>query len=144
MAGSSGSSPWTSKVGDVARKDVASLGPDATIREAAALMSSKGTGSVVVVTPEGVVIGIFTERDLARVVGEGVSYDTKLGSVMTRNPVTVRSDEPLIRALELMSERKIRHLPVVDSSGRLVGIITARDIVDITQKYLASMGYVPE
>ncbi len=138
------SSPWTSKVSDVARKDVVSLTPNATIRDAARAMYDSGTGSVVITTAEGVVIGIFTERDLARVVAQGLEHSTQLGSVMTKNPVTVKASDPLLKALEVMAERKIRHLPVVDDSGKLVGILTSRDIVDITEKYLASMGYVPE
>lgn len=137
-------SVWTSKVGDVARKNVVSATADATLAEAARLMYTKGTGSVVVVSPEGKVIGIFTERDLSRVVADRVSYDSKLGDLMTKDPVTIRDDEPVTKAVELLSTRKIRHLPVVDREGKLVGIITARDIVDITERYLASTGFVSE
>ncbi len=137
-------SVWSTKVGDVARKDVVTISPDRTIRDAAASMYSSEIGSVVVVSPEGVAIGIFTERDLARVVSQGVPYDSQVGSVMTRSPVTIKASEPLSKALELMSERRIRHLPVVDDNGRVVGIITARDIVNITERYLLSAGYSGE
>jgi len=137
-------SAWTAQVGDVARKDVATVFPNQTVKEAAALMYRTGTGSVVVITPERTVIGIFTERDLTRVVAEGLPHETQVGSVMTKNPVTVKSTEPLSKAIELMAEKKVRHLPVVDSEGRLVGIITSRDVVDLTERYLASAGYVTE
>ncbi|MGC9071229.1 MAG: CBS domain-containing protein [Acidilobus sp.] len=128
----------------MARKDVVTLSPDKSVRDAAAAMYSSGTGSVVITSPEGIVIGIFTERDLARVVSQGVPYDTQVGNVMTKTPITVKSSEPLSRALELMSEKKIRHLPIVDESNRLVGILTARDVVDLTEKYLAAAGYSGE
>lgn len=137
-------SVWNMKVGDVARKDVVTISPDRSIKEAASYMYSNGIGSVVVVSPEGVVIGIFTERDLSRVVSQGVPYDTPVGNVMTRSPVTIKASEPLSKAIELMNEKNIRHLPVVDESGRVVGIITTRDVTAITEKYLLSTGYYGE
>ena len=137
-------SVWNTKVGDVARKDVVTISPDRSIKEAASYMYSNDIGSVVVVSPEGVVIGIFTERDLSRVVSQGVPYDTPVGNVMTRSPVTIKASEPLSKAVELMNEKNIRHLPVVDESGRLVGIITTRDVTALTEKYLLSTGYYGE
>ena len=71
-----GLSAWTTRVGDVAQKDVATVFPNQTVKEAAALMYRTGTGSVVVITPERTVTGIFTERDLTRVVGEGLPHET--------------------------------------------------------------------
>ena len=137
-------SVWNTKVGDVARKDVVTISPDRSIKEAASYMYSNDIGSVVVVSPEGVVIGIFTERDLSRVVSQGVPYDTPVGNVMTRSPVTIKASEPLSKAIELMNEKNIRHLPVVDESGRVVGIITTRDVTALTEKYLLSTGYYGE
>ena len=137
-------SVWTSKVGDVARKDVISVGPNATIADVARLMYASSSGSVVVVSPEGKVIGIFTEKDLSRVVSNRVSYDAMVGDYMTKNPVTVYADEPVTKAVETMSTHRVRHLPVVDRDGRLVGIVTARDIVDLTERYLAATGYSVE
>ncbi|MGC9210393.1 MAG: CBS domain-containing protein [Acidilobus sp.] len=135
---------WSKKVGEVARKEVVTLSPEKSVRDAATAMYSSGIGSVVITSPEGVVIGIFTERDLTRVVSQGVPYDTQLGAVMTRSPVVIKSSEPLSRAVELMAERNIRHLPVVDENNRVIGILTARDVVDLTQKYLASAAYSSE
>ncbi len=137
-------SVWGNRVGDVARKDVVTISPDRPVKEAASYMYSSGVGGVVVVSPEGVVIGIFTERDLTRVVSQGIPYDTPIGSVMTRSPVTIRADEPISKAIELMTEKNVRHLPVVDDNGRVVGIITTRDVTDLTQKYLLSAGYSGE
>ncbi len=132
-------SVWSSKVRDVAKREAISLSPDASVMDAAKQMYSNGVGSVVVTSPEGNVIGIFTERDLARVVSQGLSYATRIGDVMTKNPVTISEDETLSKAVEIMSLHKIRHLPVVDKDGKLVGIITARDVVDITERYLVTL-----
>nr|MEB3851030.1 CBS domain-containing protein [Desulfurococcales archaeon] len=75
----------------------------------------------------GRLLGIFTERDLVHHLHRGGGLDDRLGETMTRNPVTVREDESLWKAVILMVEHGIRHLPVVDSQGRLVGVVSVRD-----------------
>ena len=116
-------------VGDVVRRGlVVAVGPSSTIREAARVMHENGVGSVLVVDG-GRLLGIITERDLVRVVAEGVDLDGPVGEYMTRNPVTLREDDDLHKAVELMVELGVRHLPVVDDKGSPLGVISIRDVV---------------
>ena len=100
---------------------------DTTVIDAAGLMRDKHIGAVIVVE-NGKLVGIFTERDaLFHVVAEGRDVKTtRLADVMTRNPQSVKPDQPFSVALQLMYGGKFRHVPVVED-GRPVGIISARD-----------------
>ncbi|MCE4627970.1 MAG: CBS domain-containing protein [Desulfurococcales archaeon] len=104
--------------------------PDETVYEAAVKMAELGVGALPVIDEEGRLVGIFTERDLlVRVVAKGLDpTKIRVGEVMTPNPVTVGPDEPVEEALRLMAKIRARHLPVVDEKGRLVGIVSIRDL----------------
>jgi CBS domain-containing protein len=74
--------------------------------------------------------GIFTERDLLRrVIAAGQSLDTPVGTVMTLNPVTVTAQDPIRNAIQKMEAGSYRHLPVVDGTGRPVGVLSVKRIV---------------
>lgn len=81
------------------------------------------------IVKEGKLVGIFTERDLAKLIAKGVSLDTPLSEVMTKNARTVHADDQLVKAVYLMVEYNIRRVLVVDAEGKLRGIISARDIL---------------
>ena len=108
-------------------QEIISAPADMTVSDAARLMREHHIGAVVVVENDRLA-GIFTERDaLFRVVAEGRDgNNTRLADVMTRNPQTVRPDQPFSVALQMMYGGKFRHVPVVED-GRPVGIISARD-----------------
>ena len=108
-------------------QEIVTAPADMTVSDAALLMREKHIGAVIVVE-NGRLAGIFTERDaLFRVVAEGRDVKlTRLADVMTRNPQTVRPDQPFSVALQMMYGGKFRHVPVVED-GRPVGIISARD-----------------
>lgn len=91
-------------------------------------MHSAGVGAVLVVDEEGRLLGVFTERDLLRLVAEGGSLDGPVEAHMTSNPAVARPDTPLMEAGELMVRLGVRHLPVVDEEGRPVGILSLRDV----------------
>ena len=95
--------------------------------DAVKLMWEHGVGSVLVVSDDKL-LGIFTERDLVRLVATGVSIDINVSEVMTKNPYTLRPDQPLSKAALLMSEKGVRHVPITDDEGNIVGIISSRDI----------------
>jgi CBS domain-containing protein len=86
----------------------------------------------VLVEKEGRLLGIFTERDiLTKLVGTG--YDpakVQVDEVMTRDPETLTSDDPIAFAMQRMSVGGFRHVPLVDPNGRPVGILSVKDIVD--------------
>ena len=98
-----------------------------TVSAAAQLMKRNEVGAVMVVE-EGMLVGVFTERDaLFRVLAEGRDAGTtRLADVMTRNPSTIHPDRPFPEALHIMYEGGFRHVPVVED-GRPVGMVSARD-----------------
>ena len=105
-----------------------SVGPDATVQEAIARMLEAQAGSVTVCEGERLV-GIFTERDVLRLAGEGADFRTlPVGEVMTRNLVTVSPDDDIVSAAALMQERRIRHLPVIQD-GNVLGIVGIREVL---------------
>ncbi len=103
--------------------------PGTTIREAVERMYRAQVGSVLVVDDEMRLLGIFTERDLVRVVATGVPLDTPIEREMTTKLITASPDESVAIVASRMIEHGIRHIPVVDESGRLVGIVSIRDVL---------------
>ncbi len=99
-----------------------------SVREVTRLMQAQHC-SAALITEHGVLTGIFTERDATfRVIAAGLDADTTMvGEVMTHNPMTLAEDKPFGHALHLMYENGIRHVAVVDSARRPVGVVSARD-----------------
>lgn len=105
--------------------------PDDTLAEAAAKMWQQQTGSLLVMEGNRLV-GIVTERDLLRVVGEGQDpKGTSLRDVMTKDPVTIGADTNLRDAAKVMFDKWFRHLPVVTHAGEVLGIISLRDLLSL-------------
>jgi CBS domain-containing protein len=102
---------------------------DATVSDALTLMADKKTGSVVVMDGEQIA-GIFTERDFARKIGliEVKSKEVSVSEVMTTELITVKPDDSVNHCMTIMTDKHIRHLPVIDD-GKLVGIVSIGDIV---------------
>ena len=115
-------------VGDAMTVRVVTVTPKATVREAIARMLEEGIGSVAVC--EGPrLVGIFTERDVLRVAGEGSMFgDVAVEDVMTPRPITVSPGDDIVGAAQLMAARRVRHLPVCEGE-RLVGVISIGDVV---------------
>ncbi|MEM1685396.1 MAG: CBS domain-containing protein [Acidilobaceae archaeon] len=134
----------TAKIGELVKRPPVTLPPLATVEDAVKLMYRENVGSIIVTSPEGRVLGIFTEKDLVRVIGEGKPLSTKLGEVMTKDPITVREEDTIVKAVTILSEKRIRHLPVVDSEGRIKGVVSVRDIVSIYKRYLEQLEEVSE
>ncbi|MEM0365719.1 MAG: CBS domain-containing protein [Acidilobaceae archaeon] len=134
----------TAKIGELVKRPPVTLPPLATVEDAVKLMYRENIGSIIVTSPEGRVLGIFTEKDLVRVIGEGKPLSTKLGEVMTKDPTTVREEDTIVKAVTILSEKRIRHLPVVDSEGRIKGVVSVRDIVSIYKRYLEQLEEVSE
>lgn len=109
--------------------DVATVKREATVLDAARLMNERRIGAVVVTEGEKVV-GIFTERDiLNRVVASQLPpAETKVGTVMTSPMACCRRDTPLAQCKNVMTDQRIRHLPVVED-GHLFGMISSGDIL---------------
>ena len=109
-------------IGDVMRTRVVTVNSDDSARLAVLRMLEEGVGSVAV-CDAGKLIGIFTERDVLGLAGEGTDLDAvRVGDVMTREPLTVDVGVAVLDAARLMGERKIRHLPVVQGD-HLLGMV---------------------
>lgn len=118
-------------IAQVLRDDfVVTLPPDATVREAAQVMSAKHVASVVICGTEAQVDGIFTERDLIdRVVAPSRDPDAvTLKEVMSKHPVTISPEQTVRQALAEMKDNDLRHLPVM-RAGSLVGVVSMRDFI---------------
>ena len=109
--------------------EVFAVAPEAPVVEAIRLMADKSIGAVLVLRGE-TLAGILSERDYARkVVLQGrSSADTPARAIMTAQVVTVGPDTPVTACMQLMTERRIRHLPVVEG-GQVVGVISIGDLV---------------
>jgi CBS domain-containing protein len=114
-------------IGDVMTRKVLSVPPSTTVAEAATIMGERGTGSTLVMEGDRLV-GIFTERDIVRALGQ--HFDAAghpVSEWMTRDPRTVEPDADVRTALDLMLERGFRHLPVVEDAT-VVGVVSLRDL----------------
>lgn len=100
-----------------------------TIRQAAEVMKKEGVGSIVISDDNYTPIGIVTERDIVYAVADGISLDSTIDQIMSQNPVTIDADADISEAVALMSSRGIRHLVVVNKEGKIVGVISIRDVV---------------
>ena len=110
------------------------LAPDATVKSAAVRMAQAGVGAVLVVD-EGGIRGMFTERDaITRVMALGLDCrTTTLDTVMTTRVLTVRPEDDVRRAQELMRDAGLRHLPVVAEDDALIGLISVRDLLHVSE-----------
>lgn len=115
---------------------IATMEADRTVLDALRLLAEHGIGAVLV-TDAGRLAGIFSERDYARrVVLEGKSSSTTtLREVMTSKLIHVTPVNTVDDAMQLMTDKRIRHLPVLDEAGTLVGVVSIGDMVKETIAY---------
>jgi CBS domain-containing protein len=124
-------------------RSVWAVAPDQPVFQALELMAAKGIGAVLVMR-DGRLAGILSERDYARKVAlKGrTSADTPVAEIMSDAVVTVTPDDTVDTCMMLMTERKIRHLPVVDA-GHVVGVLSIGDLVksviDAQQREIAEL-----
>jgi CBS domain-containing protein len=118
------------KVQDLMAENVVTTKEETTIEDAVKLLFRKHSDSLVIIDDKGKCKGIFTERDILRSVAKSVPLSTHLKEVMSKNVLTVRKKDSFAKAKGLMVSHSIRHLPVVDEKGYLVGMLTIRKILD--------------
>lgn len=132
--------------------DVWSIAPDSTVYDALKMMSDKGVGALPVVEGEKLV-GIMSERDYARkVILRGrSSLKTPVREIMTERVIVVHPDQTMRECMELMTNKRVRHLPVV-SNDQLIGLISIGDVlkeiiseqelfIQDLQNYIEGRGY---
>ena len=105
--------------------------PSETVSAVASELHARRVGAVVVVGGEGEVVGIVSERDIVRVVAEHGAgcLDSRIETCMTRDVIFATPGETVDSLLSRMTDRRIRHLPVV-RDGRLAGIVSIGDLVE--------------
>ena len=115
---------------DLMLKEVVTTYGNVPTKEAIELLFKRHVGSIVVINESEQCIGIFTERDAIRVVAQNVPLDAPVEKIMTKNPFTVNEDTVFQEAKSIIKSSKIRHLPVIDANGKLVGLISVRHVLD--------------
>jgi len=116
------------KISDVMTRDVQTVRPDQTAREAASFMLRADAGSIPVIEGDRL-IGMITDRDIAvRGVAEGHGPETLVRDLMTNDIVCARMDDDTDDVASRMSEAQVRRLPVVDDQERLCGIVSLGDL----------------
>jgi CBS domain-containing protein len=118
------------KVRDIMCKKVVTAKENTTIQEAVQLLNDRHVGSVIVVDDEEKCTGIFTERDAIRIVANKFSTDQPLSKIMSRHVVTVSLEASFDEAKRVMLSHRIRHLPVTDQTGKLIGLFSLRAFFD--------------
>ncbi|TRO54271.1 CBS domain-containing protein [Candidatus Bathyarchaeota archaeon] len=111
-------------------EDVVTAKVNITIIDAFKTLQEKHVGSIILIDDAEKCVGIFTERDAIRMVANEVPLDTIIDQVMTKNVSTIGEDASLDEAKRLIISHGIRHLPVVNSKGELVGLLSVRKLLD--------------
>jgi CBS domain-containing protein len=111
-------------------EDVVTAKVTITLRDAFKTLQEKHVGSIVVVDDTEKCVGIFTERDAIRIMANEVPLDTAIDQVMTKNVATIGEEASLDEARRLITSHGIRHLPVLNSKGELVGLLSVRKLLD--------------
>jgi CBS domain-containing protein len=133
-------------IGDICRRDVVTITPDASLDYAAHLMREKHVGMLVVVGPVAdhgdlAVQGVLTDRDIVlTVVGRDADpKDFKVMDVMTRDPLLIAEGTSVAGALRLMRTEGVRRVPVVGPSNELVGVLSIDDVLDVMADELTAI-----
>ena len=113
----------------MSRRHIVSIGPGATVHNAACVMTQAGCGSILIIDSSGAMLGILTERDLmTRVLAKALDpATTTVAKVMTPRPQCVGPEMKVADAVLIMIERGFRHLPVVGEGNKILGVFTARN-----------------
>lgn len=113
----------------MSQRHVVSLGPQASVWDAACVMTRANCGSVLIVDTPGTLLGIVTERDLmTRVLAKALNPEkTTVSEIMTKNPHCVAPEILVADAVLIMIERGFRHLPIVGPGSKILGVFSVRD-----------------
>jgi CBS domain-containing protein len=116
-------------VAEVMARDPITVDEKLTLRSLAAVLAEADVGAVLVAKPDGTV-GVVSERDVVRALADDADPDLIWSAdVMTEDVVQTRPEDPILVASARMLDHRIRHLVVTDDEGRVVGVVTARDLL---------------
>src|SRR3569833_142267 len=137
------------KVGEMCSRGVVSVFESASLRDVASLMKERHVGAVVVVAklpPSPQPVGIITDRDIVRAQMQHVADLSRLrvADVMTKSPLTLRSDQVLEEAIDTLRARGVRRAPVVNGRGELVGFLSTDDLIGELARQVSTLGRLLE
>lgn len=118
------------KIKDIMCKKIITAKEDLSIQQAVQLLHERHVGSIIIIDDEQKVTGIFTERDAIRLMASKVSTEEPLSKTMSRHVVTITHEASFDEAKRLMLSHDIRHLPVTDTTGKLIGLFSLRAFFD--------------
>ena len=128
------------KLGEQFKKDVVTAEPDASIRKVTFLMRDRGVGAVVVVNGKGKPVGIVTDRDVALALAvDEKDPDVPVSEIMPGEIVTIGENEGIFNATQYIFGYQVRRLPIVDSDGKLIGIVTMDDLLSLLARELGNL-----
>ena len=112
-------------------RDVVAIATNATICDAAKLLTDRRIGALVVTDDRGALIGIISERDLVRAVAQGgaAAFGERVSAHMTPNPETCTEADTVESLMEVMTRGRFRHVPVLDDRMQLCGMVSIGDVV---------------
>jgi len=111
-------------------EDMVTARPNLTVRDIVGILNEKHVGSIIILDDKEKLVGIFTERDAIRIMASGVPLDTPVEQMMTKNVATIGEEASLEEAKRLIISHGIRHLPVLNNKGELVGLLSVRKLLD--------------
>ncbi|AFZ71013.1 putative signal-transduction protein containing cAMP-binding and CBS domains [Caldisphaera lagunensis DSM 15908] len=100
------------------------------ISDVAKIMKEKGVDSVLIMK-EDKIIGIFTEKDLVRAIADNASLNTPVSNYMSSKLITAKIDEPIVAIAYKMVESNIRHIPITNDQGTLLGVANIKDVLSL-------------
>jgi CBS domain-containing protein len=123
------------------KRPTVTIAPEKSIREACQLLEERNVGCLLV-EEHGKLCGILTDRDIAlRVVGQGKDPQlTRVGSIMTANPVRIPVESTLHELTMLMHGQHVRRVPIIDTSGRAIGMVTLDDLLMLLSDEMSDLG----
>ena len=111
-------------------QQIYSISPDATVSELIEALCERRVGALLVLGSSGGIAGIVSERDVVRALGTNPgALTTTVPAIMTTDVVTASDQADVAELMQVMTERRIRHIPVLDESGALAGLVSIGDVV---------------
>ena len=135
------------RVGEYCNREVVVVEEEKSVTEAAAIMRQYHVGDVVICKAKfwkQIPVGIITDRDIAlEIVAKGTDPDSiRVGEAMSFDLTTVSEHDDLMHVIEVMRDKGIRRVPVIDADEALVGILTVDDIVDLLSEVLVDLAHL--
>jgi predicted transcriptional regulator len=116
------------------------VAPEDSVRSVVKVLQVERTGAAMVCR-DGKLIGVFTERDFLKLLADGANLDQPVAEVMVQNPVTLRAADTVARAIGLMSAGGFRRLPIVDPTGKLLGVVKVSGILHYLVEHFPKVVY---